>query len=142
MIPVSISLVAIHALTFWTISIALPFLKHYFGDWTRLRPRVESLLIWAKSPKIMSDRICFLLDDGGTVQSPKHVLNKGRVMGIVLLYLSILLHLFNLYAPFSHKSNPSFKIKKFHSSTSRHVSAAKGHHHVSYYAKTVALYKI
>jgi hypothetical protein len=44
---------------------------------------------------------------------------------------------------FCHQCNPSLKIKEFHSSTSGHVSAAKGHHHqVSGYAKTVALYKI
>jgi hypothetical protein len=47
-----------------------------------------------------------------------------------------------VYTLFTHQCNPSLNIKKFHSSTSQHVSAATKNHQVSCYAKTVALYKI
>jgi hypothetical protein len=79
------------------------------------------------------------------IQATKSVvtLTRGYTNLLAILHLIILLHLYILYTHlFSHQCNSSLKIKKFHSSTSRHVSAAKGHHQVSCYATTVALYKI
>jgi hypothetical protein len=47
------------------------------------------------------------------------------------------------YLLFKWQSNSSLKIiKKFHPSTSRHVSAGMGHHEVTCFAQTLALYKI
>jgi hypothetical protein len=60
-------------------------------------------------------------------------------LAVTKLHLSTRIFIHTL---FSHQCNPSLKIKKFHSSTSRRVSAAKDHHQVSCHAKTVAVYKI
>jgi hypothetical protein len=61
----------------------------------------------------------------------RHVCTCGQWQIIAyILYGTSFIHILC-----SQQCNPSLKIKKFHSSTSRHVSAAKGYHQVSCYAK-------